>query len=167
MTRSPAVQVRSARPEDSPAIVQLILELAEYEQLRHHAQPDAERLREHLFGPQPFAEALVAEAEGGIIGYALFFPTYSTFRTQPGLYLEDLYVQPAYRRRGIGTALIASVAACAVARGCTRLEWSVLTWNASAIRFYEQLGAEPLREWQTHRLSGADLARLAARAPTR
>lgn len=106
----------------------------------------------------------MAERDDAVVGFALFFSTYSTFWTQPGLYLEDLYVEPAHRQHGIGTALLARVAAIAIARGCARLEWAVLRWNAPAIALYDALGAEPLEEWQTRRLSGEALSRLAARA---
>jgi GNAT superfamily N-acetyltransferase len=157
-----AARIRPARPEDVSAIVRLIRGLAAYERLP--AAPDARRLQEHLFGSPRYAEALVADQGGQVVGFALFFSTYSTFWTQPGLYLEDLYVEPEHRQQGIGTALLAGVAAIAVARGCARLEWAVLRWNAPAVALYDALGAEPLDEWQTRRLSGEALSRLAALA---
>ncbi|MCS6800407.1 MAG: GNAT family N-acetyltransferase [Chloroflexota bacterium] len=153
-------RIRPAEPADVPAIVRLIQGLAEYEGLP--AAPDECRLREHLFGDRPWVEALVAEEGGQVVGFALFFSTYSTFLTQPGIYLEDLYVEPRHRRRGIGRALLSRVAAIAVARGCARLEWAVLRWNAPAIAFYDRLGAVPLDEWQIRRLSGEALHRVAA-----
>ncbi len=118
----------------------------------------------HLFGPRPYAEAILAEIDGEAVGFALFFPTFSTFRGQPGLYLEDLYVKPAYRGRGIGKALLATLAKLAIDRGLGRLEWAVLNWNSPAIEFYRSLGAGPLDEWTTYRLCDGPLAELAARA---
>jgi GNAT superfamily N-acetyltransferase len=157
-----SVDVRPATPDDVPAVVRLIRGLAEYERLP--ADPDEGRLRDHLFGARPYAEALVAEEAGRVIGYALFFPNYSTFWTRPGIYLEDLYVEPEQRGRGVGSMLLGRVAALAVERGCVRLEWAVLNWNEPAIRFYESLGAAPLEEWHTRRLSGEALVRLASLA---
>jgi GNAT superfamily N-acetyltransferase len=162
----PPYVIRPARPEDSATIVELIRELAVYEKLEHQARATPEALAEHLFGSRPFAEALIAEAGGGAVGFALFFPTYSTFRAQPSLYLEDVYVKPEYRGRGIGKALLAQVAWLAVERGCGRLEWAVLNWNAPAIAFYRSLGAGPLDDWTTYRLDEAALRELAARGPT-
>jgi GNAT superfamily N-acetyltransferase len=167
------VRVRPAAPADVPAVVQLILALAEYERLAGEAAPDEARLREHLFGAERRAEVLVAEVHGRIGGFALFFPTYSTFLTRPGLWLEDLFVLPELRRCGIGTALLRRVAEIAVERGCGRLEWSVLDWNEPALRFYRRLGARPLDEWTVQRMEGGALAALAAgdaaagREPTR
>lgn len=155
-----SVVVRSARPEDVPVIARLIRALAEYEKLGDACHADEEALREHLFGARPYVEALVAEADGAAAGFALFFHNYSTFLTKPGIYLEDLFVEPAHRGRGIGKALLARLAALALERGCGRLEWSVLDWNAPAIGFYESLGARAMSEWSVFRLDGAGLRRL-------
>jgi GNAT superfamily N-acetyltransferase len=152
--------IRPATPADVPTVCRLIRALAEYERLTHALALDEGRLREHLFGPRPFAEALLAEEDGEAVGYALYFHNYSTFRCAPTLYLEDLFVVPERRGRGHGKALLAAVARVAVERGCPRLEWSVLDWNEPAIRFYRSLGAESMDMWRIYRLSGAALATL-------
>ena len=120
-----------------------------------------ERLHEHLFGPRPYAEALVAEEQGQVIGFALFFHNYRTFRGQPGIYLEDLFVLPTHRGKGHGKALLRELARLAVERGCSLLEWSVLNWNQPAIDFYRSLCAMPMDEWTVYRLTGEALASLA------
>ena len=120
-----------------------------------------DRLRGTLFGARPAAEVVIAEAEGAPVGFALFFQNYSTFLAQPGIYLEDLYVRPEARGRGIGRALLGHLARLAVERGCGRLEWWVLDWNASAIAFYRGLGAEPMDDWTVYRLAGDALRRTA------
>ena len=125
-----------------------------------------QRLAEHLFGPRPFAEALIAEADGGTVGFALFFHTYSTFRGQPSLYIEDIFVRPAFRGRGIGKAMLARLARLAVDRGCGRLEWAVLDWNAPSIAFYRSLGARPMVEWTIYRLDESSLKELAGKSPS-
>jgi GNAT superfamily N-acetyltransferase len=153
--------IRSATAADVPAIVQLIRDLADYEKLSREVHMEESRLREHLFGPRPFAEVLLAEEGGAVIGFALFFHNYSTFLGKPGLYLEDLFVKPAQRGEGHGKALLQALARLAVERGCGRLEWSVLNWNEPAIRFYEALGAVPMKEWTVYRLTGEALARAA------
>jgi GNAT superfamily N-acetyltransferase len=155
--------IRPATAADVPTVCRLIRGLAEYEKLTHALDLDEGRLHEHLFGPRPVAEVLLAEEAGTAVGYALFFPTFSTFRCMPSLYLEDLFVVPECRGRGHGKALLAAVARAAVGRGCARLEWSVLDWNEPAIRFYRSLGALPLDEWTAYRLSGAALEALAQR----
>jgi len=155
-------RLRTAEPRDVVAIWGLVLELAAYERLSDAVDGTAERLSEHLFGPRPAAEALVAEVEDVVVGYALFFTTYSTFRTSPGLWMEDLYVTPPFRGQGLGQALFAQVAAIAVARGAARHEWSVLEWNAPAIGFYESLGAPVLSDWRICRLDGGALEKVAA-----
>ena len=155
--------IRPATPEDAPTVCRLIRSLAEYERLTHALDLDEGRVREHLFGPRPVAEVLLAEDAGAVVGYALYFPTYSTFRCRPVLYLEDLFVEPAHRGRGHGKALLAAVARAAVERGCTRLEWTVLDWNEPAIRFYRALGAEAMDTWTIYRLGGDALAALAQR----
>ena len=126
-------------------------------------QPDD--FRRHLFGADPAAEAAVAEVGGEPAGFALWFSTFSTFRGQPGLYLEDIFVKPGFRGRGIGKGLLAAVARRAVERGCGRLEWSVLDWNAPAIGFYRSLGARPMDEWTVYRIDDEPLRRLAELAP--
>ncbi|MCX7035263.1 MAG: GNAT family N-acetyltransferase [Proteobacteria bacterium] len=160
-TATPAL-VRAAEPRDVAAIHGLIGELADYEKLRHQFIGSAVDLERHLFGPRPCAWALVAEVDGVVRGFALSFRSYSTFLCRPGIYLEDLYVQPAWRRHGIGRALLAALAQQAVEEGCGRLEWAVLDWNAPSIAFYRQLGAQPMDEWTTFRLTGEALTRLAA-----
>jgi GNAT superfamily N-acetyltransferase len=149
--------IRAATAADTPAIVRLIRGLADYERMAHTVTLDEDRLREHLFGPRPFAEVLLAEEAGAVVGFALFFPTYSTFAGKPGLYLEDLFVEPAHRGRGHGKALLTAVARLAVERGCRRLEWSVLNWNEPAIQFYRSVGAVPLDDWTVYRLMGETL----------
>jgi len=155
-----AASIRRATPADVPRIHALLLELAEYERLAHEVRATAESLHEALFGRRPAAEAVVAEADGQTVGYALFFTTYSTFVGRPGIYLEDLYVQPPARGRGVGKQLLSYVANLAVERGCGRLEWAVLSWNRPSIEFYERLGARALSEWTVYRLTDADLKRL-------
>jgi GNAT superfamily N-acetyltransferase len=157
------VTIRAARPDDAETIAALIRELAEYEKLAHEAQATPEALLLYLFGLRPYAEALIAEWDGRPAGFALFFHNFSTFQGRPGLYLEDLYVRNEHRGRGIGTALLTHLAGIAVERGCGRLEWSVLDWNAPAIGFYQAIGARPMDEWTVYRLDGAALARLARR----
>lgn len=157
----PTVTLRDAQPRDLLAIVGLIRELADFEQLTHLVRVTPETLQPHLFGPRPVAEALVGEVEGQVVAFALFFTNFSTFLGQPGLYLEDLYVQPAHRRSGLGSALLQRLAALAVQRGCGRFEWSVLDWNANAIDFYRRMGATVMPDWRICRVTGPALAALA------
>jgi GNAT superfamily N-acetyltransferase len=161
-----AFSIRPARPEDAATIANLVYELAVYEKLEQFARATADDFRQHLFGPRPYAEAIVAEIDEEPVGFALFFPTFSTFRGQPGFYLEDIYVRPAHRGRGIGKALLTTVAKIAMDRGLGRLEWAVLNWNSPAIGFYRGLGAQPLEDWTTYRINDGPLAELAARAPS-
>ena len=156
------VRIRPAVADDTPLIVELIRGLAEYERLAHECVATEERVRASLFGPRPDAEVVIAEVDGRPAGFALFFHNYSTFLARRGLYLEDLFVFPEYRGRGVGRALLAHLARLAVARGCGRFEWSVLDWNEPAIRFYTSLGAVPMDDWTVYRLTGEALARLAA-----
>ena len=149
--------LRAAEPRDVAAIVGLIRELAEFEKLTHLVEVTPQRLHPQLFGERPAAEAVVAELQGRVIGFALFFTNFSTFLGKPGLYLEDLYVQPAHRNGGVGRALLTHLAALANARGYGRFEWSVLDWNVDAIRFYDKMGATLLREWRICRVTGAAL----------
>lgn len=154
--------LRTAERRDVPVIVGLIRELGEFEKLGDQVEVTPERLEPQLFGPDPAARALVAEVDGAVEGFALYFFNFSTFLGRPGLYLEDLYVRPEHRRRGIGRALIRRLAALAVERGCGRFEWSVLDWNAGAIRFYEGLGATVLPDWRICRVAGEALRGLGA-----
>ena len=160
------MKLRAAEPRDVPAIVGLIGELAAYEKLTHLLQVTPQSLQLHLFGARPAAEAVIAEVGEQAVGFALFFTNFSTFVGKPGLYLEDLYVQPAQRGAGIGRALLKHLAALADARGCGRFEWSVLDWNADAIRFYQRMGATLLPEWRLCRVSGDALRHLGTRPPT-
>jgi GNAT superfamily N-acetyltransferase len=153
--------IRAGTELDVPVILDLIRQLAEYEQRAHLVEATEERLRETLFGARPAAEVLLADCERECAGFAVFFATYSTFLAQPGIYLEDLYVKPHMRGKGVGSALLQRLARIAVERGCGRIEWGVLDWNESSIRFYKNLGAEPLQEWIKYRLTGKALERLA------
>ena len=154
-------RLRAAGPQDAKAIVGLIRELAVFEQLEHLVVVTPETLAQHLFGPRPAAEAVVAERSGEVVGFALFFMNFSTFLGRPGLYLEDLYVQPAHRSAGLGRALLQHLAGLAVARGCGRFEWSVLDWNSRAIGFYEKMGATVMPDWRICRVTGDALVALA------
>ncbi len=146
--------LRPATPADVPAIVGLITELAVFEKLKHLVVVTPESLLPQLFGPRPAAEAVVGEVGGQVVAFALFFHNFSTFLGKPGLYLEDLYVQPAHRGTGLGKALLSHLAALAVERGCGRFEWSVLDWNQRAIDFYEKMGATVMPDWRICRLTG-------------
>lgn len=161
----PPFTIRASTPDDCQLIVNLIMELAVYEKLETFANATPDAMRTHLFGPNPAAEAWIAEVEGEPAGFALFFRTFSTFRGQPGLYLEDLYVKPERRGMGIGKALLTSLARETLRRGYGRLEWAVLDWNEPAIGFYKSLGAESMTEWTVNRLSDETLERAAALAP--
>lgn len=158
----PRVTLRPATPDDIPLILELIRELADYEKLVHEVKADAQRMRDHLFGPRPYAEVLIGEVDGTPQGFALFFHNYSTWLSQPGIYLEDLYVRPHMRGKGFGKALLTRLAAECTRNGYRRLEWSVLDWNTPSIAFYESLGARPQSEWTTYRLTGDPLDALAA-----
>jgi GNAT superfamily N-acetyltransferase len=155
--------IRPAQVQDVDAIFELILGLADYEQLTDKVTGNSELLRSHLFSDRPYAESIVAELDDRVVGFGLFFHTYSTFLTQPGLYLEDVFVLPEYRRQGIGKALMMSVAKIANERGCGRLEWSVLDWNQPAIDFYQSLGATILPDWKICRMTAETLAEIAAK----
>jgi GNAT superfamily N-acetyltransferase len=164
-----SVAIRPCRPDDCETLVAMVRELAVYEHLEDLARATPDDFRTHLFGPRPAAEALLAEVEVDgereAVGFALFFSTFSTFRGQPGLYLEDVFVRPEYRGQGIGKALLATVARIAVDRRCGRLEWAVLDWNAPSIGFYRSLGAGPMDEWTVYRIDDEPLARLARLVP--
>ena len=156
-----SIAVREARREDTARIFALIRSLAHFEKLSGEVVGSAEALAEHLFGHRPFAEVLVAQGGDDLVGFALFFHSYSTFLTRPGLYLEDLYVEEAHRGRGVGRALLARLAKIALHRGCGRFEWSVLDWNEEAFAFYRTLGARPNEGWTLFRVTGEALTRLA------
>ena len=156
--------IEPARPADVPLIRSLIQELADYEQLSHEVAATEERLYEALFGRDPVAHAVIAREGTEPAGFALYFFNFSTFLAKPGLYLEDLFVRPRWRKRGLGRQLLAHLARIAVERGCGRMEWSVLNWNETALRVYRSIGAAPLSEWTVQRLVGQRLADLAASA---
>jgi len=158
---TPDLTLRFATADDVATILTFIKELAEYEKLSHQVVGDEEQLRKTLFGDRPAAEVIIAEFGGAPAGFALFFHTYSTFLARPGLYLEDLYVSQKLRGHGIGKKLLCRLAEIAVERGCGRFEWSVLDWNEPAIRFYENLGAEPMEGWTVYRVTGDALEKLA------
>ena len=157
----PAHTLRPAAPQDLDAIVALITELAEFEQLTHLLEVTPATLAPHLFGERPVAECVVAEVDGDVVAFALFFTNFSTFLARPGLYLEDLYVRPAHRGNGLGRALLEHLGCLAAQRGCGRFEWSVLDWNANAIAVYEKMGATVMSDWRICRISGVGLARFA------
>ena len=157
--------IRAAAPADVATILQLICDLAAYEREPDAVKATVESLHGTLFGPTPTAEAIVAEHDGAVVGMALYFTNFSTWSGRNGLYLEDLYVRPEARGTGLGKALLRHLAQIAVARGCARVEWSVLDWNEPAIAFYGSLGAKPMSEWTVHRLDGDALAAFAASGP--
>ena len=161
---SDSLRIRSATPDDIGLILGFIRELAEYEKLSHEVVATETDLKRSLFGDRPAAECLIAESGGKPAGFALFFHNFSTFLGKPGLYLEDLYVKPELRGKGVGRKLLAHLARLAVSRGCGRFEWAVLDWNEPAIRFYQSLGARMLKEWRINRVMGEALAKLAAEA---
>ena len=163
MTAASPFVLRAAELGDVNAIVQLIRELAAFENLSHLLQVTPEKLRPQLFGERPVVEAMVADAQGEVVAFALFFTNFSTFLAQPGLYLEDLFVKPAHRGRGIGEALLTRLARLATERGYGRFEWSVLDWNENAIRFYERMGATVMPDWRICRVTGDALAQLGQR----
>ena len=167
------VRIAPAEVRDVPVILSMINELAEYERLAHEVVATEDSVRESLFGAKLHAEAVIARAVSGrsgvaekadgneAVGFAVWFYSYSTFLSKPGLYLEDLFVRPAWRGRGIGRALLRHLARIAIERGCGRMEWSVLDWNDPAIGFYRSIGAQPMDQWTVYRLTGDALDRLA------
>jgi GNAT superfamily N-acetyltransferase len=157
----PRLEIRSATKSDVPVILSFIKKLADYERLSHEMVATEELLRKTLFGRQRTAEVAIGYYKKEPVGFVLFFPNYSTFLGQPGLYIEDLFVDESHRRRGFGRALLLYVARLASERGCGRLEWSVLDWNEPAINFYKKLGAIPMSEWTVFRVTGESLVRLA------
>lgn len=158
------VRIVPAAESDTPAILEMIRGLAEYEKLSHLVTATESRLRQTLFGAQPAAEVLLACDGDECAGFALFYQNFSTFLAEPGIYLEDLYVKPHARRQGLGLALLIRIAQIAGERGCGRVEWEVLDWNRPSINFYKALGARPLDEWTRYRLTGDAIRALAARA---
>ena len=153
--------IRPATPDDIPAISRLIRALAEYEKLTHEVVLNEGDLCEHLFGARPYAEVCVVQDEHTVVGFMLYFMNYSTFLAKPGIYLEDLFVLPEFRGFGYGKALLRELGRIAVEQNCGRIEWAVLDWNAPAIGFYRSLGAKPMEEWTTMRLTGDAITQLA------
>lgn len=161
MTEKINLEIRQAREEDTPLILQFIKELAEYKKLSHEVVATGDVLRENLFGERKVAEVVLGYYQDKPVSFALFFHNFSTFLGRPGIYLEDLYVKPEYRGRGFGRQMLSYLAGVAKERQCGRLEWWVLDWNKSAVGFYESLGAEAMDEWTVYRVSGQTLDRLA------
>ncbi|AFY33138.1 GNAT family N-acetyltransferase [Calothrix sp. PCC 7507] len=161
MTSTSNLILRFAEPADCGVLFDLIQQLAEYEKLSHAVTGNVQALKEHLFGSRPYVEAILVEDAGQAVGFALFFYNYSTFLTKPGIYLEDLFVIPECRRRGVGKALLTKLAQIAVERDCGRLEWSVLDWNEPAKAFYRSMGADILDDWRICRVTEEALAQLA------
>ena len=162
MTIPKDVRIEQATENDVPLLLKLIRGLAQYEKLLDWVSATEERVRASLFGSRPYAEAILAYENDKPVGYAIYYFTYSSFVALPGLYLEDLFVLPASRGSGVGRHLLAFLAARAIERGCSRIEWAVLNWNEPAIRFYKNVGAEPMNDWTVYRLSGEKLEDLAA-----
>ena len=160
----PELRIAPASEADVPVILELIRGRADYEKLSHKVTATEERLRETLFGARPAAEVLLAYRDAECAGFAVFFTNYSTFLAQPGIFLEDLYVKPHLRGKGIGLALLKRLAGMAAERGCGRMEWEVLDWNEPSIGFYKKLGAVAMDEWTKYRLTGEAIERLAASA---
>ena len=156
------IQIDPATPADVPMILTLIRELAEFERLLDEVTATEAQVRDGLFGPRPSAEVAMARIGDEVAGFALYFHNFSTFLAKPGIYLEDLYVRQQFRGQGCGEALLKHLARTALARGCGRLEWSVLDWNQRAIDFYKSLGAVPMNEWTTYRVTGEALRTLGA-----
>lgn len=163
MTIALDLQIRPAEVRDVPEIAALIRELALYEKEPQAAIATEADLLRHGFGPEPYFRCLMAETQGRVAGFALYFFQYSTWEGRPALYLEDLFVREAFRKRGIGSALFERLAQVAVERNCTRFQWECLDWNQPALDFYETVGAQVLREWLNLRVTGEALQRLAAR----
>jgi GNAT superfamily N-acetyltransferase len=159
-----SVTIRRATEQDAPLILWFIRQLADYERLHNAVKATEDQLRATLFGAKPAAEVLIAEQGGAAVGFALFFENFSTFLAQRGIYLEDLFVVPSARGRGVGRILLQELAALALERGCGRLEWAVLDWNTPAIGFYRRMGAVPMEDWTVFRLSGPSLEQLARKA---
>jgi GNAT superfamily N-acetyltransferase len=163
MTSTDTVTIRPAREDEVALVLGFVRELADYERLTHEVVATEEDLRKALFGPRPYAEVVFACLNDEPVGFALFCYNFSTFLAKPGIHLEDLYVRPACRGRGIGQRLLTWLARETIRRECGRLEWAVLDWNEPSIRFYDSLGARALKEWFTYRLTGAALEKVAAK----
>jgi GNAT superfamily N-acetyltransferase len=161
---TPDITIRPVREEDIDLVLAFIRELAEYERLAHEVTATAPDIRAALFGARPYAEAVLGCIDGEACGFALYFHNFSTFVGKPGLYLEDLYVRPAARGRGLGSRMLAWLARLALQRGCGRFEWAVLDWNEPALKVYRALGARAADDWTLHRVTGEALVRLAAKA---
>jgi len=159
---APGLRIRDAVPGDAALVLSFIQALADYEKLRHECRATVEEIDASLFGPDPVPRVLIAEWDGEPAGFALWFRNYSTFLARPGIWLEDLFVRPDARGRGVGKALLAALARIAVERGYGRVEWWVLDWNAPSIAFYESLGAKAMDEWTVFRLTGDAMERLGA-----
>jgi GNAT superfamily N-acetyltransferase len=159
-----AISIRAVREDEVELVLQFIHELAQYERLAHEVSATPDSIRAALFGPRPYAEAVIGSLDGEPCGFALFFHNFSTFLGKPGLYLEDLYVRPAARGRGLGTRMLAWLARLALERGCGRFEWAVLDWNEPALKVYRALGARAADDWTLHRVTGEALRALAAKA---
>ena len=162
--KAPRISIRPVRESDIDLVLDFIRELAEYERLAHEVSATRDDIHGALFGARPYAEAVMGCIDGEPAGFALFFHNFSTFLGKPGLYLEDLYVRPAARGRGLGSRMLAWLARLALERGCGRFEWSVLDWNESALKVYRGLGARAADDWTVHRVTGEALVRLAAKA---
>jgi GNAT superfamily N-acetyltransferase len=160
----PQLSIRAVREQDVDLVLAFIHELAEYERLAHEVTATRADIHAALFGPRPYAEAIIGCIDGQPSGFALFFHNFSTFLGRPGLYLEDLYVRPAARGRGLGRLMLAWLARLALERGCGRFEWAVLDWNEPALKVYRGLGARPADDWTIQRVTGEALVRLAAQA---
>jgi diamine N-acetyltransferase len=158
---APDYQIREAGPEDCAMLLAMTRELADYEGLTHQVVASPERISESLFGPRPAAFCLLAEDAAGVAGFAVWYPSYSTFEGLPGMFIEDVYVRPTHRRRGLGRAFVQALAGICVDRSLTRLEWRLLDWNAPADAFFETLGAVSTRDWRFGRLSAPQIASLA------
>ncbi|MGH9881015.1 MAG: GNAT family N-acetyltransferase, partial [Pyrinomonadaceae bacterium] len=163
MSSSAALRIAPATERDIPLILEFIRDLAIYEEHLQHFEATEERIRQGVFGPHAKAQVLLAYHDDNPAGVAVYYYTFSTFAGLPGLYLEDLFVKPGMRGKGVGRALLEALARRAKQEGCWRIEWAVLNWNEDAIRFYKNLGAEPMNEWSVYRVSGESLDRLAAR----
>ena len=161
MSDTERIRIRAATAADVDQIHAMIVELATYEKSADQVTGSTEQLADSLFGAHPAAEALIAEADDAIAGFALFYTSFSTWECLPGIWLEDLFVRPEHRRAGVGRLLLAELARIAIARGGTRLEWNALDWNELALGFYSRLGATRLAEWDLHRLAGSSLRRVA------
>lgn len=166
MSTANIVEIHVATPADVPVLFELVKALAEYEKLSHEVTGTPDALHQNLFGPRPYAEAILARVNQAPAGFALYFYNFSTFLMKPGLYLEDLFVLPSHRRQGVGTAIFQYLANHALSQGCGRFEWSVLDWNQPAIEFYKQKGAAIMQEWRTCRVTGEALTQLATSEPS-